>query len=231
MMHRHRTVSDINGSLLLLSHIQCVWPCPPGIWHRALVLLSWVIEEINGGWSAGSARLLVCSLPAFIRVPRMWTPWWWRDVGRRVQVNGGSLSLVQDGIFRFITGPNSRMIASQTLKRERDTTLEGHLREQLIHLGALTELGQNMIPSLINVIIQLICIFSFPVRGRAARHRWCMEETPQIEKLYSWCYLCPPSFHCTSVSIISSVNVQSLCTSPHDGVDCNCLQMHCWCSC
>lgn len=188
---------------------------------RPLVLGHW-----RNQWRVVSGQR-VCSLPAFIRVPRMWTPSWWRDTGRRVQVNGGSLSLVQNGIFHFITDPNSRMIASQprwnvsAIQRARRTS------ETTVNPpGSPNRVRPEYDPSLINMILQLICIFGFPVRGRAARHRWCMEETPQIEKLYSRCYLCPPSFHYTSVSIISSVNVQSLCTSPHDGVDCNCLQMH-----
>lgn len=108
MMHRHRTVSDINGSLLLRWATYSV--CDRvlqvfGIEHSSSCPGSLKKSMEGGRWSAGSARQR--------GVPRMSTPSWWRDVGRRVQVNGGSLSLVQNGIYRFINDPNSRMIAAQ----------------------------------------------------------------------------------------------------------------------
>lgn len=96
----------------------------------------------------------------------------------------------------------------------------GHLKQQqLIHLGGVTELEQNMILSLI--IICLICVFGFPVKGARSLSQMMYWRKSSDRKLYSCYYVCPQSFHYMSVSIISTMNLQSLYTFPHDGVNCN----------
>lgn len=205
-----------------------MWPCPPGIWYRALVLLSWVIEEINGGWSAGGERLLVCSLPAFIRVLRLSEPPRWRDVGGRVELMEGlplSQKQTRAPFHKWARWLCLNDAETWAESRRSAKVRCGHLKQQqLIHLGGVTELEQNMILSL--VIEHLICVFSFPVRRSRSPSQMMYWKNSSDRKLYSSYYVCPQSFHYMSVSIIFTMNLQSLYTFPHNGINCNCLQIH-----
>lgn len=186
-----------------------IWPCPPVICYLALVLLSWVIEEINAGWSAGGEQLLMCSLPAFIRVLSHQDGEMWE--GEYEVMEGLPLLQKQTRTAFYKWARWLCLNGAETWVGSRHSAKVrcGHLKQQLIHLGGITELGQNMILS--RIIVHPTCVFANPQTENS---------TPVGTFVLRAFIIC--------VSTISTMNLQSLHTFPHNGVNCNCLQMHFW---
>lgn len=139
-------------------------------------------------WRVVSGWLLVGNPPAFIGVLWLSEAARRRDVGGRVcAMEGLSLSHKQTRApFQKWGGWSQwrwNLSGIQALGEGQIWTFD---QQQLIHLGSITELEQNTILSLI--IVHLICVFGFQVRGTRSPSQMMYWRKSSDRKLYS-CYL------------------------------------------